>query len=72
VIIVENILGLPGLGQLAVQSVTTQDLPVILGTVVHASAYIVVANILVDIAYALRRRARPRPLRGYARFVILR
>jgi peptide/nickel transport system permease protein len=53
VIIVENIFGLPGLGQLAVQSVTTQDLPVIIGTVVLASAFIVTANILVDICYAL-------------------
>ena len=53
VIIVENIFGLPGLGQLAVQSVTTQDLPVIIGTVVLASACIVVANIAVDICYAL-------------------
>jgi peptide/nickel transport system permease protein len=53
VIIVENIFGLPGLGQLAVQSVTTQDLPVIIGTVVLASAFIVVANIVVDICYAL-------------------
>jgi len=53
VIIVENIFGLPGLGALAVQSVTTQDLPVIIGTVVLASACIVVANILVDACYAL-------------------
>jgi peptide/nickel transport system permease protein len=53
VIIVENIFGLPGLGQLAVQSVTTQDLPVIIGTVVLASAFIVAANILVDLCYAL-------------------
>ena len=53
VIIVESIFGLPGLGQLAVQSVTTQDLPVIIGTVVLAAAFIVVANILVDICYAL-------------------
>jgi peptide/nickel transport system permease protein len=53
VIIVENIFGLPGVGQLAVQSVATQDLPVIIGTVILASACIVVANILVDIAYAL-------------------
>jgi peptide/nickel transport system permease protein len=53
VIIVENIFGLPGLGQLAVQSVTTQDLPVIIGTVVLAAAFIVVANILVDLCYAL-------------------
>jgi peptide/nickel transport system permease protein len=53
VIIVENVFGLPGLGQLAVQSVTTHDLPVIIGTVVLASAFIVTANILVDICYAI-------------------
>jgi peptide/nickel transport system permease protein len=53
VIIVENIFGLPGLGQLAVQSVTTHDLPVIIGTVVLASAFIVTANILVDVCYAI-------------------
>ena len=53
VIIVENIFGLPGLGALAVQAVTTQDLPVIIGTVVLAAAFIVAANILVDICYAL-------------------
>jgi peptide/nickel transport system permease protein len=41
------------LAQLAVQSVTTQDLPVIIGTVVLASACIVGANIAADIAYAL-------------------
>ena len=34
-IIIENIFGLPGLGQLAVQSVAKQDLPVIIGTVVR-------------------------------------
>src|SRR5262245_20745980 len=53
VIIVENIFGLPGLGHLAVQSVTTQDLPVIIGTVVLAAAFIVAANIVVDVCYAL-------------------
>jgi peptide/nickel transport system permease protein len=53
VIIVENIFGLPGVGQLAVQSVTTQDLPVIIGTVILAAACIVVASILVDLSYAL-------------------
>jgi peptide/nickel transport system permease protein len=53
VIIVENIFGLPGLGQLAVQSVANQDQPVIIGTVVLASACIVAANIAVDLCYAL-------------------
>jgi peptide/nickel transport system permease protein len=45
--------GLPGLGQLAWQSVTNQDLPVIIGTVLIASLFIVVASILVDLSYAL-------------------
>jgi len=53
VIIVENIFGLPGLGQLAVQSVANEDQPVIIGTVVVAAACIVAANIVVDLSYAL-------------------
>src|SRR6266540_2990796 len=60
VIVTEQIFGLPGLGQLAWQSVTTQDLPVIIGTVLVASAFIVVANLLVDLGYALLDpRVRP-------------
>jgi peptide/nickel transport system permease protein len=53
VIIVENIFGLPGLGQQAVQSVLQQDLPVVIGTIVLAAAFIVVANIFVDICYGI-------------------
>jgi peptide/nickel transport system permease protein len=53
VIIVENIFGLPGLGQLAIQSVVQQDLPVVIGTIVLAAAFIVVANIVVDVAYGI-------------------
>jgi peptide/nickel transport system permease protein len=53
VIVTEQVFGLPGLGQLAWQSVTNQDLPVIIGTVMVASLFIVVANILVDLSYAL-------------------
>jgi peptide/nickel transport system permease protein len=50
----------PASGQLAWQSVTTQDLPVIIGTVLVASAFIVVANLLVDLGYALLDpRVRP-------------
>jgi peptide/nickel transport system permease protein len=52
-IITENVFGLPGLGQLAVQSVTTQDLPVIVGIVLVASFFVVVANIVVDVFYAV-------------------
>jgi peptide/nickel transport system permease protein len=53
VIVTEEVFGLPGLGQLAWQSVTNQDLPVIIGTVLVASLFIVLANILVDLSYAL-------------------
>ena len=52
-IITENVFGLPGLGQMAVQSVTTQDLPVIVGIVLLAAFFVVAANIAVDLLYAV-------------------
>jgi peptide/nickel transport system permease protein len=52
-IVTEQVFGLPGLGQLAVQSVTTQDLPVVIGIVLLASFFVVVANIVVDMLYAV-------------------
>ena len=52
-IITENVFGLPGLGQLAVQSVVQQDQPVIIGTVILAAAFIVISSILVDLVYAV-------------------
>jgi peptide/nickel transport system permease protein len=52
-VVTENVFGLSGLGRLAVTSITQNDLPTILGIVIVASTAVVVANILVDIAYAL-------------------
>jgi peptide/nickel transport system permease protein len=52
-IVTENVFGLPGLGELAVTSLTKQDLPTIIGIVLLASAFVVVANIIVDILYSL-------------------
>jgi len=52
-VVTENIFGLPGLGQLAVQSVTNQDLPVIIGIVMLGAAFVVVANFAVDVFYAV-------------------
>jgi peptide/nickel transport system permease protein len=51
-IITEKIFGLPGVGQYALNAVTNQDLPAIMGTVLFAAFFIVVMNIVVDIAYA--------------------
>lgn len=52
-IVTERIFGLPGLGALAVNSVGTQDLPVIMGTVLIAAFFVIVANIIVDMVYAI-------------------
>jgi peptide/nickel transport system permease protein len=52
VVITEQIFSMPGLGRTAVTAITQQDLPVIIGIVLVASTAVVVANILVDLAYA--------------------
>ena len=52
-IVTEAVFGLGGIGQLAVTAVSIGDLPVIFGTVLIAAFFIVVANIIVDIVYAL-------------------
>lgn len=49
--LVENIFGLPGVGQLAVQAITDQDRPVIMGCTLLAAAFVVVVNIAMDLAY---------------------
>lgn len=53
VIVTETVYGLPGLGQQIVNSITQGDLPVIIGIVLLASAFVVAANIAVDALYAL-------------------
>jgi peptide/nickel transport system permease protein len=53
IIVTETVFGLPGLGQQIVNSISRQDLPVIIGLVVLASAFIVIANIVVDVMYAV-------------------
>jgi peptide/nickel transport system permease protein len=52
-IIVESVFTLPGLGRLAINSVLDADLPVITATVLVAGFFIVVANIIVDLLYAV-------------------
>jgi peptide/nickel transport system permease protein len=51
-IITEQIFGLPGIGRLAVDSVTDADLPVITGTVLVAATFVILANLIVDVLYA--------------------
>lgn len=52
-IVTEKLFRWPGLGQLSVDAVFDRDGPVIMGTVIVASAAIILANVLVDLSYAL-------------------
>jgi peptide/nickel transport system permease protein len=52
-IITESVFSIQGVGRLAITSVFASDLPMIMATVLLAAAVIVVANLIVDIAYAL-------------------
>ncbi len=52
-IITESVFNLPGLGYTAVQAIGQQDLPVVIGVVIVASAGVVIANVVVDIFYGV-------------------
>ena len=52
-IITESIFSLPGIGGLAVNSVIDADLPVIVGITLVAGTFIIVANLIVDLLYAV-------------------
>lgn len=51
VVFVENIFALPGLGELALQSVLNLDVPMIMGTVLFSAVIVIGANLLVDMLY---------------------
>jgi len=50
-IIIERVFGVPGMGYLFIDSITTRDYPVIIATTLFYAAIIVLANLAVDIAY---------------------
>ena len=52
-LLTEVVFGLPGLGKLTFDALQTLDLPVIMATVMYASFFVVAANALVDILYAV-------------------
>lgn len=58
-IFVEQIFALPGIGQLAISSALTSDIPVVMGLVVMTAVIVVVVNLMVDLAHgALNPKAR--------------
>lgn len=51
--VIENIFGIPGLGKFFVSSVQSQDYPMIAGTTIFYGAFLIIANLIVDIVYCL-------------------
>jgi peptide/nickel transport system permease protein len=52
-VITEQVFNLRGLGHLTIQGLSQQDLPVIMGVTIIAAIALVVANLIVDIVYAV-------------------
>jgi peptide/nickel transport system permease protein len=51
-VLIETVFNIPGVGRLSYTSIINSDFSVIEGTVLLAAMFIIVANIVVDIAYA--------------------
>ena len=60
-VIIERVFGVPGMGYLFIDSITTRDYPVVMATTLFYAAIIVLANLVVDIAYGF---ADPRVTTG--------
>jgi len=51
-ILTETVFNIPGIGRLAYDAIVRGDLPIIQGTVLFGAFFIVIMNLIVDIAYA--------------------
>jgi peptide/nickel transport system permease protein len=52
-VLTESTFSLPGLGQYAIQGISAGDFPKIMGVTVLAATFVIVANLIVDILYAV-------------------
>jgi peptide/nickel transport system permease protein len=52
-VLTEQVFSLPGLGKYAVDAITNNDLPKVLGVTMMAAVFVVVANLIVDLLYAV-------------------
>jgi peptide/nickel transport system permease protein len=51
-VLTETVFNVPGIGRLSFDAIVHSDYPIIQGTVLFAAIFIILANIVVDIAYA--------------------
>jgi peptide/nickel transport system permease protein len=51
ILVIEVVFGWPGMGNRAWQAILTNDMPVVMGTTLLAAVFVLLANLVVDIAY---------------------
>ena len=51
--IVEKIFNIPGLGYEFVGAITARDYPMIMGTTIFLATFVILMNVVVDLAYAV-------------------
>jgi peptide/nickel transport system permease protein len=52
-VLTETVFSLPGLGKFAVDAISNNDLPEIMGVTLLAAFFVIVANLIVDVLYAV-------------------
>ena len=52
-VLTESTFSLPGLGKYAIDAITANDLPKVMGVVMFAAFFVVIANLIVDLLYAV-------------------
>jgi peptide/nickel transport system permease protein len=52
VVVIENVFSWPGIGRLAIEAIPSEDLPLLMGTVLFATLMIVASNLAVDVVQA--------------------
>ncbi len=52
-VVTEQVFAIPGMGKFFIQSVTNRDYSVIMGTILLFSSFLVMANFVVDLVYAM-------------------
>ncbi|HEY9411228.1 MAG TPA: ABC transporter permease [Jiangellaceae bacterium] len=52
-VVLEQVFAWPGMGQLAVRAVQSQDYPVVVGFALYVAALVLVCNLIADVAYAV-------------------
>jgi peptide/nickel transport system permease protein len=52
-VLTESTFSLPGLGKYAIDAITTNDLPKVMGVTTLTAIFVVLANLIVDLLYAV-------------------